>query len=56
MPTKLRRENIFVERFLSAYEDFSWSKAAIRWLVMPLPKPMMSTLLGAEWKVGPRVS
>jgi hypothetical protein len=32
MPTKLRRENIFVERFLSAYEDFSWSKAAIRWL------------------------
>ena len=32
MPTKLRRENVFIERFLSAYEDFSWSKAAIRWL------------------------
>lgn len=32
MPTKLRRENVFIERFLSAYEDFSWSKAAIQWL------------------------
>jgi hypothetical protein len=32
MPTKLRRENIFIERFLSAYEDFSWAKAAILWL------------------------
>lgn len=32
MPTKLRRENTFIERFLSAYEDFSWSNAAIRWL------------------------
>lgn len=32
MPTKLRRENVFIERFLSAYEDFSWSNAAIRWL------------------------
>jgi hypothetical protein len=32
MPARLRRENVFIERFLSAYEDFSWSKAAIRWL------------------------
>jgi hypothetical protein len=32
MPTRLRRENVFIERFLSAYEDFSWSEAAIRWL------------------------
>ena len=32
MPTKLRRENIFIERFLSAYEDLPWANAAIRWL------------------------
>ena len=32
MPTKLRRENIFIERFLSAYENFSWADAKIDWL------------------------
>jgi hypothetical protein len=32
MPTKSRRENIFIERFLSAYEDSSWADAQIEWL------------------------
>jgi hypothetical protein len=29
VPTKPRRENIFIERFLSAYEDRSWANAKI---------------------------
>jgi hypothetical protein len=32
MPTKCRRENKFVERFLSAYENCSWADAEIDWL------------------------
>jgi hypothetical protein len=32
MPTKLRRENTFIERFLSAYENHSWADAKIDWL------------------------
>lgn len=32
MPTKLRRENILVERFLSGYESLSWADAQVRWL------------------------
>lgn len=32
MPTEFRRENTFVERFLSAYENHSWADAKIDWL------------------------
>jgi hypothetical protein len=32
VPTKSRKENTFIERFLSAYEDFSWADARIDWL------------------------
>jgi hypothetical protein len=32
MPTKLRRENTFIERFPSAYENHSWADAKIDWL------------------------
>ena len=32
MPTVFRRENTFIERFLSAYENHSWADAEIRWL------------------------
>lgn len=32
MPTKFRRENTFIERFLSAYENDSWADAKIDWL------------------------
>ena len=32
MPTKARRENVFIERLLSAYEAGSWATAQIDWL------------------------
>lgn len=32
MPTKAREENTFIARFLSAYEDYSWSDAHVDWL------------------------
>src|ERR1700730_6745544 len=32
VPTKFRRENKFVELFLSACEDYSWRDAKIDWL------------------------
>jgi hypothetical protein len=32
VPTKSRRENKFVEWFLSAYEDYSWADAQIDWV------------------------
>jgi hypothetical protein len=32
MPTHSRRENTFIERFLSAYENYSWADANIDWL------------------------
>jgi len=32
MPTNSRRENIFIERFLSAYENYSWADATIDWV------------------------
>ena len=32
MPTKSRREDTFIERFLSAYENGSWADAKICWL------------------------
>lgn len=32
MPTKSRREDAFIERFLSAYENHSWADAEIDWL------------------------
>lgn len=32
MPTKSRRENTLIERFLSAYENYSWADANIDWL------------------------
>ena len=32
MPTRRRRENTFIQQFLSAYEDFSWAEANIQWL------------------------
>jgi len=32
MPTKFRRENSFIQEFLSAYEDYSWADAEIDWL------------------------
>lgn len=32
MPTKHRRENTFITRFLSAYENYSWVDAQIQWL------------------------
>ena len=32
MPTKSRREDTFIERFLSAYENGSWADAKIYWL------------------------
>ncbi|HUZ47985.1 MAG TPA: hypothetical protein VMW54_15235 [Terriglobia bacterium] len=32
MPTKSRRENKFIKRFLSAYENYSWAEAKIDWL------------------------
>jgi hypothetical protein len=32
MPTKPRREDTFIERFLSAYEDHSWADADIDWV------------------------
>ena len=32
MPTKSRREDTFIERFLSAYENHSWADAKICWL------------------------
>ena len=32
MPTSSRPENIFIKRFLSAYEDYSWADANICWL------------------------
>ena len=32
MPTVFRRENTFIERFLSDYENHSWADAEIRWL------------------------
>ena len=32
MPTSSRRENRFIERFLSAYEDRSWEDCSVDWL------------------------
>jgi hypothetical protein len=32
VPTKFRRENTFIERFLSAYENRSWADAKVEWL------------------------
>ena len=32
MPTHGRRENVFVKRFLQAYESRSWVDASVRWL------------------------
>lgn len=32
MPTRSRRENTYIERFLSAFEDYSWANAKIDWL------------------------
>lgn len=32
MQTKFRRENEFIERFLSKYEGGSWAEAEIEWL------------------------
>src|SRR4051794_38857380 len=32
MPTKDRRENVMIERFLSGYENRAWTDAEIRWL------------------------
>ncbi|MBI3894297.1 MAG: hypothetical protein HY313_00050 [Acidobacteria bacterium] len=34
MPTKSRRENTFIERFLAAYANGSWADAKIDWLDM----------------------
>ena len=32
MPTTRSRENTFIDRFLSAYEDYSWANAEVDWL------------------------
>jgi hypothetical protein len=32
VPTKSRKENTFIERFLSAYENYSWADANVDWL------------------------